>query len=267
MKAWAKELLNRTDVLILDTETTGLDDTAELVELAIIDTKGRVLFNELIQPTISVPWQASKIHGITNSVLREAGAKSWPSHWTTVKKILRMATVLLVYNLKFDERIIQQACGKYNLPSPLGSIRSECVMLEYAKYRGIPGQLGDPRWHKLVDAYRRECGGIAQEHRALSDCQMVLEVMKGVATEESFESNSEDFAVLIAGRVMALEFLMDFVWTDRFAKEANPKEEALNFKKQVLNLMAFDEKDPVQAQIVDQLKNRLDSIFQRVCSL
>ena len=182
MKSWARKLLNRRDVLILDTETTGLDGTAELVELAIIDTTGKVAFDELIKPAVSVPPDASRIHGITNSGLREAGAITWPSHHEAVSKIVRAANILLVYNLKFDERIIRQTCGKYNLRSPLGSIRRECVMLEYAGYRGLPGRYGDYRWHKLADAYSHECGRTTQEHRALSDCRMVLDVMKAVAS-------------------------------------------------------------------------------------
>ena len=182
MKRWARELLNRRDVLILDTETTGLDGTAELVELAIIDTTGRVLLDELVKPTVSVPLDASRIHGITDSVLRKAGAKTWPMHHETVGKIVLAANMLLVYNLKYDERIIRQTCGKYDLRNPLGSIRSECVMLKYAEHRGIPGRYGDYRWHKLVDAYSHECESTPQKHRALSDCQMVLDVMQAVAT-------------------------------------------------------------------------------------
>ena len=77
MKRWARDLLNRSDVLILDSETTGLGGTAELVELAIIDTTGKVLFDELIKPTVSVPLDASRIHGITDSVLRKARANTW----------------------------------------------------------------------------------------------------------------------------------------------------------------------------------------------
>lgn len=182
MKRWARELLNRRDVLILDSETTGLGGTAELVELAIIDTTGKVLFDELIMPTVSVPRDASGIHGITDSVLREARAKTWLLHHDAVRKIVLAANVLLVYNLQYDEKIIRQTCGKYGLRNPLGSIRRECVMLKYAEYRGLPGRYGDYRWHKLVDAYGHECGRATQEHRALSDCQMVLDVMQAVAS-------------------------------------------------------------------------------------
>lgn len=182
MKRWARELLNRRDVLILDTETTGLRGTAELVELAIIDTTGETLFDELIKPTVSVPPDASRIHGITDSVLLKARAETWLSHHKTVRDIVLTANMLLVYNLDYDQRIIRQTCGKYKLPNPLGSIRRQCVMLKYAEHRALPGRYGDFRWHKLVDAYSHECGVTTQEHRALSDCQMVLDVMQAVAS-------------------------------------------------------------------------------------
>lgn len=182
MERWAGGLLNRRDVLILDTETTGLGTSAELVELAIIDTTGKVLVDELIKPTVSVPPDASRIHGITDSVLRKAGAKTWPLHYDSVRKIVLASNMLLVYNLEYDERIIRQTCGKYDLRNPLGSIRRQCFMLKYAEYRGLPGRYGGYRWHKLEDAYSHECGNSTQEHRALSDCRMVLDVMQAVAS-------------------------------------------------------------------------------------
>ena len=39
------ELLDRQDVLIFDTETTGNGERAELLEIAVIDTTGRVRYN------------------------------------------------------------------------------------------------------------------------------------------------------------------------------------------------------------------------------
>ena len=180
-ETWRK-LLDRRDVLILDTETTGLDSDAEVVELSIIDTTGRVVFDELIKPTGSVPKDAARIHGITDAVLHKAGAKPWPSHHDAVEKVIRAANVLLVYNLKFDERIIRQTCKKNNRRHPLGSISRTCVMLEYAEYRGVPGPYGDYRWHRLENAHGHECGRTTQNHRALRDCQMVLDVMRAVAS-------------------------------------------------------------------------------------
>lgn len=174
-------LLDRQDVLILDTETTGLDGNAEVVELSIIDTTGVVIFDELIKPMDSIPEEAAQIHGITDSALIEAGAKPWPFHYDAVMKAIRAANALRVYNLDYDERIVGQTCGKYYLPNPLRSISRGCAMLEYAAHRGETGRYGDYRWHKLQAAYSYECGNTLQEHRSLSDCTMVLDVMRSVA--------------------------------------------------------------------------------------
>ena len=43
------------NALILDTETTGLGDDAEVVELAVIDCAGVVLLDTLVRPSGPVP--------------------------------------------------------------------------------------------------------------------------------------------------------------------------------------------------------------------
>ena len=39
-----------SDVLFLDTETTGLDDRAEIVELSVVNAKGEPMINTLVRP-------------------------------------------------------------------------------------------------------------------------------------------------------------------------------------------------------------------------
>ena len=58
--------------VFLDTETTGLDDDAELVEIAVVDATGAVLFESYCRPTVPVdpgarPFTAS-------------GRRSWQRH-------------------------------------------------------------------------------------------------------------------------------------------------------------------------------------------
>ena len=43
------------DPLILDTETTGLDERAEVVELAAINARGEVLVDTFIKPAHPLP--------------------------------------------------------------------------------------------------------------------------------------------------------------------------------------------------------------------
>ena len=66
-RAWLE-----ANALILDTETTGLGDDAEVVELAVIDCAGAVLLDTLVRPSGPVPAEAAAIHGITDAMLADA---------------------------------------------------------------------------------------------------------------------------------------------------------------------------------------------------
>lgn len=184
-RAW-KPLLDRKDVLIIDTETTGLDDDAELVEIAIMDTTGAAVYNKLVMPQGNIPSAASRVHGLTREQLEREGALPWPRHYEAVKSVVLAARVICVYNLEYDERIIEQTCDRYDL-EPILSIADSngvdlrCSMLEYADHRKVPGRYGDYRWHKLEDACRYEGRTVNQDHRALTDCRMVLSLMRAVA--------------------------------------------------------------------------------------
>lgn len=57
-----------SNYIILDTETTGLDNTAEIVEISVINDQGEVLLDTLIKPTKPIPGDATAIHGITNEM-------------------------------------------------------------------------------------------------------------------------------------------------------------------------------------------------------
>lgn len=74
---WA-ELLDRLDVLIIDTETTGLGERAEVIEVAALDTTGALRFHALSLPEKPIPRDASGIHGLTRRKLRAEGARPWP---------------------------------------------------------------------------------------------------------------------------------------------------------------------------------------------
>ena len=57
--------------VILDTETTGVDDRAQVVEVGIIDSSGQELYNQLIRPTVPIDPSASAVNGITEEMLRD----------------------------------------------------------------------------------------------------------------------------------------------------------------------------------------------------
>lgn len=189
---WAS-LLSRQDVLILDTETTGVSKWSEVVDIALIDTCGRAVYDRPVLPQGPIPRAASKVHGLTRKHLEELGAKPWPDHHTAVVTALRRASVVLAYNLRFDLRLIDQTIQRCNVLAGMLSSASQpsldarCVMLEYAAWRKVPHEWRRGHWklHSLQAAYRHEVTNpMRQDHRALADCQMTLALMRAVATHD-----------------------------------------------------------------------------------
>ena len=71
-------LLERDDVLVLDTETTGLKQ-AEVIEVSVINTKGEVLLDTLVRPRTSyMNPHAQRVHGISLGELETQ--PTWPRY-------------------------------------------------------------------------------------------------------------------------------------------------------------------------------------------
>ena len=69
LPAWLP-LVDREDVLVLDTETTGIGSSAEVIDLAVVDTTGTVRLDTLIMPNDNIPAEASAVHGLTRRMLQ-----------------------------------------------------------------------------------------------------------------------------------------------------------------------------------------------------
>ncbi|EEK0127265.1 3'-5' exonuclease [Escherichia coli] len=87
--------------LFLDTETTGLDNTAEALEIGLTDAAGQVVFETRLKPTVAIGAQAAAVHGISEQAL--CGAPSW----TDVARQLRHAIgdrPVIIFNARFTYR-------------------------------------------------------------------------------------------------------------------------------------------------------------------
>lgn len=171
----------RDNVLIMDTETTGLGDDAEIVEVTIIDTAGRVLLNTLVKPRSVIPASATAIHGITNEMV--ATAPSWPHVCRSLYDIISGRKVV-IYNSDFDTRILDQTNDDWGITIHFKIERPtfECAMLAYAEFYGQNSEHGGYKWQKLTTAAEQQ--GVIIEgtpHRALSDCLTTLGVIKAMA--------------------------------------------------------------------------------------
>lgn len=121
---WAKKQSETFDWVILDSETTGLQN-AEIVQIGIINHEGKTVLDSLVKPTIDIPSDAITIHGITNEAV--ANAPSFPEIYSHIVEALASKKVL-IYNANFDISTLQYCCKLHNLPLLKLSKTSECVM-------------------------------------------------------------------------------------------------------------------------------------------
>ncbi len=187
--AWARAYLQAGDFVVLDSETTGLGDEDEVLELALVHASGAILFSSLIQP--QDPHRAdlaTHIHGITPQMLQSA--PSFPEVWPTIRATLRHYRRVLVYNADFDRRLLTVTASRYGLRLPGGSW--ECLMEQYAVYYGDWSSYHHSyTWQKLEMA----CADLAvpvggEAHRASADALSALGVLKALAARAS-QSQSE----------------------------------------------------------------------------
>jgi len=168
--------------IILDTETTGLDNNAEIVEIAVIDMNGEILLDTLIKPMRPIPAGATAIHGITNEMVTDA-----PTYDQIHPKLIKLLEKYPcgIYNESYDVRLIRQTSALYGITFDSRLYKFWCVMLDYANahQEGV--------WAKLGYAYQHAIQNTGAEaitltaHRAVADCLMALEVVKFLSQTEA----------------------------------------------------------------------------------
>jgi DNA polymerase III subunit epsilon len=174
--AWASAVVARPDIVYLDTETTGLDGRAEIVEIAVIDNTGRTLLDTLVRPDGIIPYEVVRIHGIDDEMV--AGAPRWPEVYPALLDLLRDRTVI-VYNAEFDYRLVNQMNRRSGYPTCAG--QWHCAMKQYAAYAtDWHARYGNYRWHKLDVALAR-FGHAKDGHRARPDADACRLVVIGMA--------------------------------------------------------------------------------------
>lgn len=140
--------------IYLDTETTGFSPNAgaTIVEVAIVDERGQVLIDTLVNPQKPIPWQAQNVHGISDDMVR-----GMPTLKALMPRIIEIVSgeEVVIYNATFDAPFF---------PGQLGQARAvSCAMRRFSDHLGGP-------WRKLDVACQHvghRWSGVA--HRALAD--------------------------------------------------------------------------------------------------
>lgn len=166
---WARDVLAKDDWVILDTQTTGLQD-AEVVEIAIVNHLGESLLNTLIKPSIPIPPETSEINGISDEIV--ANAPNFSEIYPQIVEVLEAKRVL-IYNANFSIKVLAYCRRLHGLEGLKLSKRSECIMEWYAQWKGV--------WSDYRKDYKSHPldGG----HRALDDCLAALDKIKLIAAD------------------------------------------------------------------------------------
>ena len=164
---------------VLDVETTGLDDDAEIIEIALVDAAGVVLFESLVRPVGSVTPEAFAVHGISDAMLTEA--PRWPAVYRALQPMLN-DQVLVSHNVPFEQRLLTQDCRRHQLP-PVVAREWVCTM-------ELATPLNGGRWPNL--SRELALAGVDLEteepaHRALADARRCLALLRGLANLPALE--------------------------------------------------------------------------------
>ncbi|PJF22200.1 MAG: 3'-5' exonuclease [Phototrophicales bacterium] len=176
--AWARQLLDTPNAIILDFETTGIKD-AEIVQIGIINMAGEVLLNTLVKPSKPVEPGAFKVHGISDAAVKDApDFKDLYVHLS----VALAGQHVVAYNVDFEKRVLSGVCQRRNFPEPRVQVW-HCAMKNYARFYG---QRHNTRrgyvWQSLSNACAQQNVLVKNAHDAIGDCLLTLAVIRKMAS-------------------------------------------------------------------------------------
>ena len=163
----------------MDTETTGTGPTAEIIEIAIIDQDGKLLFESLVKPRGAIEPDAIRVHGITPDQLQTSPgwAEVWPQAWDVLA-----GRQVGTYNSEFDIRLIKQSHKLNWINQRLQEENFFCIMKLYARFYGnFDPRSRSYRWQTLEQA-RQQCNlPLPNSHRAQDDALLARALLEYMA--------------------------------------------------------------------------------------
>ena len=176
--------MEKERILVLDTETTGLDyEKDKIIEIGIVELNDNILsqhyFHEYINPEKEISLSAQNIHGISNEFL-----KNKPVFHEIVKKFLDFIKndTLIIHNSAFDTKFINKElenCG-------FGGLNNNIIDTIKIAKKEFPGQMVslDSLCRKLNIVNTRN-----EYHGALLDATLLTKVYLKLTTGKQEKLN------------------------------------------------------------------------------
>lgn len=165
-------LIKDVPIVVFDTETTGLSPLSHVVELGATKLKGERMvdtFVSLVKPPIPIPQKVVKIHGIDDSMVKNA-----PPFKVVARRFREFVKgcILVAHNAPFDLRVLSinfQRRGIPLLDNPVLDTRK-------ISRRHFP-EVADHSLSYLIQVWRSPFRGC---HRALADARHTAYIFIGM---------------------------------------------------------------------------------------
>jgi len=162
-----------THVIVWDTETTGREHDARIVEIAVARVRlsdGHVesMWSQLVNPGCRIPAEVSRVHGIDDAAVRGAPsiAQVLP---TFLRGAVQRALPLVAHNAVFDLARVLFEAQRSDVHLP-GTIPVHCSLEASRKLHRTVG-------HGLSVVAQRYGVAVADAHRAEGDVRMLAAVL------------------------------------------------------------------------------------------
>jgi DNA polymerase-3 subunit epsilon len=203
-----RQIILERPLVVLDTETTGMDFMRDrIVEFAAVKLHvdgRRETLRTLINPKEPIPFEASRVHGITDEMVRDA-----PTFVEAAADILRFmaGADLAGYNIgRFDLPILRHELERVGMELPLEGVRVVDAQAIFFNR--------EPR--DLSAAVRFYCGREhTGAHGALADSEATLEVLLAqIARYEDLPAQVEGLACesVVSGGDRYVDDSRRFIW-------------------------------------------------------
>ncbi len=158
-------------VLVLDTETTGLDVTQDrIVSIGAVRLHGTriyrsISFDRLVHPGRPIPPRSTAVHGITDAMV--AGSRHFPAVFADLAPLLD-GTAIVGHNIPYDLAMLRRECGLAEVPWEEPPFLDTLVLVAALDTRLLDLDLDGLAAHFGVDVHGR--------HTALGDCLVTAEI-------------------------------------------------------------------------------------------
>ncbi|MGO2236027.1 MAG: 3'-5' exonuclease [Marinomonas sp.] len=184
------EEIEANNCLWLDTETTGLSNRDEIIELSICTRDKQVVFDSILTSKVPCSAQARAVHGITDEQI--ANGMPIESAKTALLKLLEGKTIIS-FNVDFDCKMLFQTFG-------ITTYKRFCVM------KWSQSALDYEKWPRLEKVCVRLNVEQPKSHRSLVDTNTTIDIFnKLLDLTSNHKSLIRDFASIDLNIIERLE--------------------------------------------------------------